>query len=320
MEDIANEYVAFLDYLGFGKGVELIAKENGGFFVHRGLLYPDNKDKTVRELSEYIVDKLKNPKSRVPLLREKFEKLKEESYYLGGSELYDWRGTKQSRFSKTEAGFKEYLEDYYEKDDASSISTGTSQGSSVDELTHKIERIDLSPPSVTVEEQRQLAMKRPFIEEKVADFSDVFHTGGGAPKKNFEGMLPATGMAEHMMYGEKHYKAKLTPKDVNEIRTRYFAGEKTVNLHKEYKVALGTIDHIIGRHTWKHLPQVPGEPDEYLARPNQQEVKVIKIAKQYGVEPVRNKIGRLALPPELIKQLRKERAEKKVEKEMKALK
>jgi hypothetical protein len=315
MEDIANEYVAFLDYLGFGQGIELIAKENGGFKVHGvsgGIIRPDNGDKEVRELSRDIVTKLQNPKSRVASLREKFDKLRKDSYYLGGSEHFTYGKEGRmggSRPKKSEEGFKEYLKDYYEDD---ATSTGTSKGSSIDDLTNTMGRIDLSPAGApSVEEERQLAMKRPFIEEKIADYSDVFGKSEREGNK-YEG-LEATGMNLHLQYGEKHLKAKLTEKDVNEIRTKYFAGERNIDLHKEYNVTVSTIDHIVGRHTWKHLPQVPGEPDEYLTRPNLQEKAVLKVAKQYGVEPVRNKIGRLALPPELIKQLRKEKAEKKKE-------
>jgi hypothetical protein len=326
MEEIANEYVAFLDYLGFGQGIELIAKENGGFKVHGvtgGIIRPDARNTEVTELSRDIVTKLQNPKSRVSSLREKFDKLREESYYLGGYEHYTYGpGGRMgaSRHKKTEEGFKKYLEDYYEKDEASS--TGTSQGSSVDDLTNQMGRIDLSPAGApplsgpSVEEQRQLAMKRPFIEEKVADFSDVFI---GEPTKNpgqtyGEGRLLATGMAEHVMYGEKHHGAKLTGAQVTELRTRYFAGEATLKLANEFKISDKTVNSITSRQTWKHLPQVPGESDENFNRPNIQELRVMKIAREHGVEPIRNKIGRFALPPELLKRLRKERAEAKAEK------
>jgi hypothetical protein len=327
MEDIANEYVAFLDYIGFGQGIELIAKENGGFKVHGttgGIIRPDARNTEVTELSRDIVTKLQNPKSRPGPLREKFDKLRKESYYLGGYEHYTYGpGGRMgaSRHKKTEEGFKKYLEDYYEKDEASS--TGTSQGSSVDDLTNQMGRIDLSPagsppslPSVpSVEEQRQLAMKRPFIEEKIADFSDIFIEADKETKKQFgEDALEATGMKEHLMYGEKHWGAKLTGAQVTEIRTKYFAGGITQEqLAKEYTTPLSTIKSIIGRKTWKHLPQVSGESDENFNKPNTQEQRVIKIARQYGVETVRNKIGRIALPSELIKRLRKEKAEKKKE-------
>jgi hypothetical protein len=302
-----------MDFLGYRTTID--AGKMGGFIVHVtdfndiGLAYQDRRGihKELQDQLSDITHKLRNTKSRVSSLREKLDKFEKDAIHTAFDRAtYKGRDFNTPRVRKTLEQFK----DYYDKDDASS--TGTSQGSSVDDLTNQMGRIDLSPAGASVEDQRQLAMKRPFIEEKVADFSDVFHEGKDAPKKGYEG-LEATGMKEHLVFGEKHYKAKLTGAEATQIRTRYFAGERPVDLHKEYKVALTTVNQIVSRNTWKHLPQVPGEPDEYLARPNQQEQTVLKIAKQYGVEPVRNKIGRLALPPELIKRLRKEKAEKKKE-------
>jgi hypothetical protein len=318
MEDIANELVAYMDFLGYKTTLD--AKESGGFdfravnFSDFGLPAQSIRGihKDLRDQLNEITQKLKNPKSRLSTLREKLDKFEKDALHTSfdPTDFQMFKVTKKIEDRKTLEQFKEFLKDYYEKDDATS--TGTSQGSSVDELTNTVGRMDLSPPP-SVEEQRQLAMKRPFIEEKLADYSDVFR-GKAEAGKVYHGGLEATGMKEHIQYGETHTKAKLTNALATEIRTRFFAGGVSQRaLAEEYKIALPTTEALIQRKTWKHLPQVPGESDENFNKPNSQERKIIKIAKQYNVEPIRNKIGRLALPPELIKKLRKEKAEKKKE-------
>jgi hypothetical protein len=316
MEDIANELVAYMDFLGYESTLD--ARDNGGFIFHEkkfsdlGLPAQSQRGihKELREQLDEIKHKLLNPKSRISTLREKFEKFKKDALHTSfdPSAFKNGEFVKKREDRKTLEQFKKYLKDYY--DDASS--TGTSQGSSIDELTNTMGRIDLSPAGApSVEEERQLAMKRPFIEEKIVDYSDIFNERTDTRKKYYGG-LEATGMKEHIQYGETHTLAKLTNDLATELRTKYFSGgasQKT--LAEVYKVALPTVEAVIQRKTWKHLPQVPGESDENFNKPNSQERKVIKLAKQYGVEPIRNKIGRLALPPDLIKRLRK--AEKKKE-------
>jgi hypothetical protein len=321
MEDIANELVAYMDFLGYKTTLDI--GQNGGFIFHErdfsdmGLPYQSQRGihKELREQLSEISQKLKNPKSHLTPLRAKLEKFKKDALHTAFDPSTFKNGSSITKRPdrKTLDQFKTFLEDYYDKDDASS--TGTSQGSSVDDITNQMGRIDLSPAGASVEEQRQLAMKRPFIEEKVADFSDVFHKEQDAPKRLFEG-VEATGMGEHLQYGEKVYNAKLTNVQATEIRTKYFTTDATIpSLARDYKVSVGTVGAVLKRKTWKHLPQVEGESDEIFNQPNTQEQRIIKLAKKHGVEPVRNKIGRLALPPALIKQLREER---KAEKEMKA--
>lgn len=121
------------------------------------------------------------------------------------------------------------------------------------------------------------------------------------------------------MYGEKHIKAKLTNAEVNELRATYWTKKETniAKLAEKYKVAESNIRNILKRNTWSHLPQAEGEPDENYKAPNQNDLKVIKRAKELGVEPVANKIGRLRLPDEIIKKMRQEAATMKKKKEAK---
>ena len=60
-----------------------------------------------------------------------------------------------------------------------------------------------------------------------------------------------------MARGERHGMSKLTEKAVREIRIRHSFRKVTQKmLAEEYNVSLGTIESIIGGHTWKHvLPQ-----------------------------------------------------------------
>jgi hypothetical protein len=322
MQDIANEYVAFLDYIGKGNGVELIAREDGGFNVRNGILYQKEiNDVVVRDLSSSIVERLKNPKSRVSTLRQQLEKFKKQSYYLGGFERYDFKGTTQTRPAKTEKGFNEFLEDYYEDD---ATSTGTSQGSSVDDLTNTMGRMDLSGGGFpSVEQERQDAMRRPFIQENIADYSDIFRGKGEEGEGHVGDFLQVTGLGEHKVYGEQVKNSKLTEAQVNQIRLLHFRDKvQGTDIAKEFKVRTSNISIILSRKTWKHLPQVEGEPDKIFNQPNIQEMRVMKLAKEYGVEPVRNKIGRLALPQGLVRKLKAEKqaTEPVVEKTTKAKK
>ena len=60
---------------------------------------------------------------------------------------------------------------------------------------------------------------------------------------------------ENMGRGDTHYNAKLTERDVIAIRHRYAAGNVIMSeLAAEYNVSKGTIQKVLERKTWKHVP------------------------------------------------------------------
>ena len=196
----------------------------------------------------------------------------------------------------------------------------------------------------SAEEHRVRAMQPKKVEEKVAqqvvadrvddatelmrqmaigkggiDRSDIYSSGlkgGNAP--TLEG--GSTGMSQHIQYGEKHARAKLNDELAQKIRREYWSGglKKSgqkregsySSLAEKYGVSLSSVKTLIGRETWIHLPQVEGEPDENMERLSVNEKKVIERAKELGVEPIRNKIGRLALPEDVVLKLRSEASKK----------
>jgi hypothetical protein len=183
----------------------------------------------------------------------------------------------------------------------------------VEETKEYIERFKMGDEDVrsqklqTVEEQRHLAMKQPTLLEKM-DRSDIYDTGTMEKKLPFFEMVEATGLGAHKFYGERNRNSKLNIAEVNEIRRRYWVNKETQTaLAKEYGVAEPTVNNLIKRETWSFLPQAEGEPDEVLKALNATDKNVIARAKKLGVEPVRNKIGRLALPPEVVLRLKAEK-------------
>lgn len=161
----------------------------------------------------------------------------------------------------------------------------------------------------TVEEKRQEVMKRPTVIEKI-DKSDIYFKGDLTTRQPELELMEVTGRGVHNRYGERHKKAKLTAAQATEIRRRWWVNkEPQITLSKEYGVADPTINNIIKRDTWSHLPQVEGEPDEVMNAPNRNDKKVLATAKKLGIEPVRNKIGHLALPTDAVLKLK---AEKKI--------
>jgi HNH endonuclease len=54
--------------------------------------------------------------------------------------------------------------------------------------------------------------------------------------------------------GERNGMARLTAEQVREIRTRVARGEKQNALAAEYGVPKQTINNVVLRHSWKHLP------------------------------------------------------------------
>lgn len=55
------------------------------------------------------------------------------------------------------------------------------------------------------------------------------------------------------LYGEKHRRAKLTDKQVSEIRQRVYAGETRTALAQEYGVSIAAVSMLCSRITWRHI-------------------------------------------------------------------
>ena len=178
------------------------------------------------------------------------------------------------------------------------------------------------------EEQGFAKAREEAMASSVVDLSQVFgerqqQAGGG--KSDF---LKATGLGMHAQYGQEHAKAKLNDASVQQLRREYWAsgGDKRGTFHGErqegtythlaekYGIKPSTAVHAIKRESWMHLPLVEGEPEENLKKLSIQEHKIVRKAKELGVEPVRNKLGRLALPADVVAKLRAEAKEKKATK------
>jgi len=67
-------------------------------------------------------------------------------------------------------------------------------------------------------------------------------------KENYFGQHP-----EHNR-GENHANAKLSEKDVIDIRHRIALGEPHKSIASDYGISKSTIGHIATRNTWKHIP------------------------------------------------------------------
>lgn len=169
---------------------------------------------------------------------------------------------------------------------------------------------------------RQMAIGKGGI-----DKSDIFSGGLNEVARQVQGHsgIQGTGMSQHIQYGEKHTKAKLNDETAQAIRREYWgsggAKHTTGGSHKraegsqnaladKYGMSREGIKFLLNRSTWIHLPQVEGEPDENMTKTSMNDRKVIKLAKELGVEPIRNKIGRLALPEDVVLKLRSEASKK----------
>lgn len=163
----------------------------------------------------------------------------------------------------------------------------------------------------SAEEQRVRAMnlhKKREEKPEIKDYSLVFGERHAEPSNREIGGA-STGYGVHKMIGEKHYKAKLTADQVQEIRKDWWShphrqgtkqGASLQELAERYGVKKSTIDTLISRHTWYNLPFVENEPTE--ERLNLNEKRLVAIISKHGgtkEQLVRNKQGRLALPPEI---------------------
>lgn len=60
---------------------------------------------------------------------------------------------------------------------------------------------------------------------------------------------------EQACAGEKHHKSKFKNGDILDIRRRYKEGASISLLSTDYKVGWSTIDCIVKRQTWEHIPE-----------------------------------------------------------------
>ena len=58
---------------------------------------------------------------------------------------------------------------------------------------------------------------------------------------------------DHKSFGINHHRAKVTEKDVYEIRKKYNEGMKMKSIHRLLNIPYRTIQHICTNNTWKHL-------------------------------------------------------------------
>lgn len=79
-------------------------------------------------------------------------------------------------------------------------------------------------------------------------------TGGHVIVEGFESQT-RLGKAAH---GQRNRRSKLKPEQIYEIRRLGDGGEHALALSKEFDVSRRTIDDIVARRTWKHLPDEVG--------------------------------------------------------------
>lgn len=79
------------------------------------------------------------------------------------------------------------------------------------------------------------------------------HIFSGTHQDNMRDMMEKR---RHKAYcGERHGSARLTDKTVLEIRKKYKAGNVSmINLAKQYGVSFSSIQRVLTRKTWRHLP------------------------------------------------------------------
>ena len=151
------------------------------------------------------------------------------------------------------------------------------------------------------------------------DLSLVFGERHAEPGKKITGS--STGYGVHKVIGEGNASHKLTVKEVQEIRTDWWSrphirgqsmGDGLIEVGEKYGVSPSTINSLLQRKSWYNLPFIEGEPTE--ERLNVNEKRLVKIFKEkYGgtrEQMVRNKQGRLALPPEIALKEKAEASEK----------
>jgi len=76
------------------------------------------------------------------------------------------------------------------------------------------------------------------------------HLYAGTQKDNIKDCVKRGRRNPNSVYGENHYKSKLTKKDVLEIRK---SKDSQIIIAKQFKVSRQTINYIKNRITWKHI-------------------------------------------------------------------
>jgi hypothetical protein len=81
-----------------------------------------------------------------------------------------------------------------------------------------------------------------------------FHLSIGMHKDNHQDML--TRGRGNPPKGVKHWNAKLSTRDVVDIRVRVAAGETRVSLAKEYKISHTQVNAIVKGTRWAHIEAI----------------------------------------------------------------
>lgn len=159
--------------------------------------------------------------------------------------------------------------------------------------------------AIIVAKERQRAMMRTQILEllepqpkQIIDRSDKYGVALiGGSKGGGRGEQTGTGM--HINVGQDSPNAKITDKQAQEIRTRYWAGKTGhgqrithLQLSKEYGYSShNAITRVINRTSYSHLPQVEYEPESQLEKLNYTAQEVIRNARKEGSQVIPNKEG-----------------------------
>lgn len=78
------------------------------------------------------------------------------------------------------------------------------------------------------------------------------HLHLGTYKDNSKDMINKGRGKEQFLDGEKHKNAKLTEKDIEDIKIQYKNGESQGKLSLKYKVYQSTISRIVNGKRWNH--------------------------------------------------------------------
>jgi hypothetical protein len=211
-----------------------------------------------------------------------------------------WRDINEAR-ERREAKERGYAE----------MDTGYDSGTGSESEGEKFSAEEMRVRAMNLHKKREETPAQQPPAEQVApglkDYSLVF--GERHPETRKMTMTTSTGYGVHKMIGETHVRAKLTADQVQEIRKDWWSrphkqgtalGEGMKELGEKYDISKSSINGLLRRQTWYNLPLVENEPTE--ERLNSNEIALLKVFKEkYGgtrEQMVRNKQGRLALPPE----------------------
>jgi hypothetical protein len=302
IELLANEYSAYMEFLGFGEE-ELTSNSKGGYDIEPSskFMYEANRDE--RAMNTEIIEALKDRNTNIPALREKLQKFKKETIYMSGKRLLD---------------FQMFLDEYFEDFKAEQQADERDLMDAEDTRLHQRE-VEEAERLLTIEEERQKAMERPTIQEPIKDYSERYGTNiSGSQPADYTGYTH-TGVGVHRLVGDDSKNRLINEKTAQEIRTLWWAGKTGHSPRVTIKtleglypsLSRGGITNLIYRSSWFHLPLVEHEPVSQLSKLSSKDQKVKTYAKKLGIQPIRNEEGRLRLPDETIIEIRKQAKEKK---------